>query len=104
VIEQLQALSDPTRFAIVQMVRDRELAAGDIAKRFKTMTRPAVSQHLRVLKDCGLLDERRDGTKRMYRIRQKGFESIKDYLESFWNSKLRGLKAAAENHERKQKK
>lgn len=102
-IEQLQALSDPTRFAIVEMVRERELAAGDIAKRFKTMTRPAVSQHLRVLKNSGLLEERREGTRRLYRIQPKGFENIASYLESFWNSRLRDLKTVVEKHERKRK-
>lgn len=83
-LDKIQAISDPTRFAILKLVRDRELPAGEIAKAFRSMTRPAVSQHLRVLKDAGLLWERRDGAKRLYRVRPKGFYDIRCFLEDFW--------------------
>ena len=84
-LNKIQALSDPTRFAILELVRDQELPAGEIARHFESMTRPAVSQHLRVLKDCGLVWERRQGTKRLYRIRPKGFYEIRMFLEDFWD-------------------
>ena len=100
-IEQIQAMSDPTRFAILQMVKDQELPAGQIAKEFPTITRPAVSQHINVLKNSGLLSERREGTKRLYCVRPEGFENIKKLLEEFWNPRLQKLKTVAENYERK---
>lgn len=99
-IEQIQAISDPTRFAIIQLVKDQELPAGHIAKEFPDMTRPAVSQHIHVLKNSGLLDERREGTKRLYCVRAEGFKDIKEFLEEFWNPRLQKLKAVAEQYER----
>jgi DNA-binding transcriptional ArsR family regulator len=100
---QIQAMSDPTRFAILQLVKEQELPAGKIAKDFPDITRPAVSQHLRVLKNSGLLNERREGTKRLYCVRQEGFQQIKEFLEEFWQPRLQKLKAAAEHHERNKK-
>ena len=94
--ETIQAMAEPTRLAILQMVRRREMPAGAIAGKFKGITRPAVSQHLRVLKDAGLVIERRDGTRRLYSLRPEGFASLKALLEDFWDSKLERLKAAAE--------
>ncbi len=94
--ETIQAMAEPTRLAILKMVRRRELPAGQIAGKFKGITRPAVSQHLRVLKDAGLVIERRDGTRRLYSLRPEGFASLKALLEDFWDSKLERLKAAAE--------
>jgi DNA-binding transcriptional ArsR family regulator len=76
-------------------VHARELRAGDIAKRFRT-TRPAISQHLRVLTKAGLLSERRHGTSRFYRIRPEGFGELRALLDSFWDDKLTRLKRAAE--------
>ena len=99
--ETIQAMAEPTRFAILLMVRRREMPAGEIALKFKTITRPAVSQHLRVLKDAGLVSERRQGTRRLYRLRPEGFGPLKTLLEDFWNSKLERLKAAAEKHEKR---
>ncbi len=99
--ETLQALAEPTRLAILQMVRRREMPAGAIALKFKDITRPAVSQHLRVLKDAGLVAERREGTRRLYRLRPEGFGPLKNLLEDFWNSKLERLKAAAEKQEKR---
>lgn len=102
-MEKVQAIADPTRFAILLLVRERELPAGDIARRFRSMTRPAVSQHLRVLKENGLLSERRDGTKRLYRVRPEGFHDIRDFLEMFWEPRLQKLKTLAEQEERNKK-
>ena len=70
--ETIQAMAEPTRLAILKMVRRREMPAGEIARKFKGITRPAVSQHLRVLKDAGLVTERRDGTRRLYSLRPEG--------------------------------
>ncbi len=99
--ETLQALAEPTRFAILQMVRRNEMAAGAIAGKFKGITRPAVSQHLRVLKDAGLITERREGTRRLYSLRREGFAPLRALLEDFWDSKLERLKAVAENKEKR---
>lgn len=99
--ETIQAMAEPTRLAILQMVRCREMPAGEIARQFPGITRPAVSQHLRVLKDSGLVLERREGTRRLYRLRPEGFESLKELLEDFWSSRLEKLKTAAEREEKR---
>jgi DNA-binding transcriptional ArsR family regulator len=91
----LRALAEPRRVAILKLVRSGELRAGEISRRFRT-TRPAISQHLRVLIKAGLLTERRQGTSRLYRIRPEGFAKLRNFLESFWDEKLAKLKAAAE--------
>lgn len=102
ILTTIQAMGDPTRFEILRLVRHREMAAGAIAQRFDT-TRPAVSQHLRILHRAGLLNERRSGTKRFYAVRPEGFEPLRAFLEGFWDSRLRRLKQAAEAAERKRK-
>lgn len=99
VLLKLQALSNETRFEIVKLVRERELAAGSIARRFK-MTRPAVSQHLSMLREAGLLNERRAGSQRLYVVRPEGFADIVAFVEGFWRLRLRRLKVAAEAAER----
>jgi DNA-binding transcriptional ArsR family regulator len=101
-LSTIQAMSNPIRFAILGLVRDREMAAGDIASHFKT-TRPAVSQHLRVLRKAGLLTERRVGARRLYAVRQEGFDALRAYLEAYWSGRLRRLKVAAEAIERKKR-
>ena len=98
-LAKIQALSNETRFEIVKMARAREMSAGAIAKRFK-MTRPAVSQHLGVLRAAGLLDERRVGPKRLYVVRADGFDELAEFVETFWRVRLRKLKLAAEAVER----
>jgi DNA-binding transcriptional ArsR family regulator len=95
VLPKIQALSNETRFKIVNLVRDREMTAGTIAKRFD-LTRPAVSQHISVLREAGLLDERRVGAKRLYMVRSESFGELVDYIEGFWRPRLRQLKQAAE--------
>jgi DNA-binding transcriptional ArsR family regulator len=97
----LQAIAEPRRREILRLVRDREMASGDIAAHFQDVTRPAVSQHLRVLIDAGLLTMRRDGTRRLYRARPEGLADVRSFLEGFWDDQLQMLKQAAEEEERR---
>ena len=90
-----RALAEPRRREILRLVRHEEMSAGVIASHFD-VSRPAISQHLGVLKDAGLLDERRDGTRRLYRIRSEGFEELRRFLDEFWGEGLARLKFAAE--------
>lgn len=99
VLAKIQALGNETRFKIVTLVREREMAAGTIARRFK-LTRPAVSQHIGILREAGLLDERRVGSKRLYVVRSEGFDELLAYIEGFWRPRLRRLKQSAEAVER----
>jgi DNA-binding transcriptional ArsR family regulator len=92
----LHALAEPRRRAILRLVGDRELAAGEIARSFE-VTRPAISQHLRVLREAGLVEERRDGTRRLYRARRERVEELRDYLAGFWEGRLRLLREQAES-------
>jgi DNA-binding transcriptional ArsR family regulator len=94
----LQALAEPRRRAILALVRERELPAGEIASRFD-VTRPAISQHLAVLRDAGLVTERRDGTRRLYRARPAGAAELRAWLEDFWDDGLDRLRRAAEAHD-----
>jgi DNA-binding transcriptional ArsR family regulator len=80
----LHALVEPHRRQILALVRDREMTAGEIATHFD-ITRPAISQHLRVLKDAGLLAERRAGTRRLYRVRPEGLTELRAWLEDLWD-------------------
>jgi DNA-binding transcriptional ArsR family regulator len=91
----IQALAEPRRVSILRLVRDRELTAGEIAAHFD-VTRPAVSQHLRVLTNAGLLRQRRSGTRRLYRLRPEGLVELRQFLDEFWSTKLGGLKRAVE--------
>jgi DNA-binding transcriptional ArsR family regulator len=102
VLVKLQALSNETRFKIVDLVREKEMTAGAVARHFK-LTRPAVSQHIGILRDAGLLDERRAGAKRLYAINGENFGELVEYVETFWRSRLRRLKQAAETMERGKK-
>jgi DNA-binding transcriptional ArsR family regulator len=97
----LKAMAAPTRREILRLVRDDELTAGAIASHFD-VTRPAISQHLNVLKEAGLVDERRNGTRRLYRIRPEGFADLKDFLADFWDVRLEALKREAEKEEQKE--
>ncbi|MSQ36527.1 MAG: ArsR family transcriptional regulator [Dehalococcoidia bacterium] len=94
----LQALAEPRRRQILELVRDHELAAGVIAARFD-VTRPAISQHLRVLREAGLVTERRNGTRRLYRARPEGLAELRAFLQGYWNDQLRQLRDAAEAEE-----
>src|SRR6516225_7424644 len=94
----LKALAEPRRRRILMLVRDGELSAGEIASHFE-ISRPAVSQHLTVLREAGLVNERRNGTKRLYRARPEGLAEIKAFLEGFWDARLGALKREAESEE-----
>lgn len=94
----LRAIAEPSRRRILTLVRDDELSAGEIAARFD-VTRQAVSQHLGVLKEAGLVNERRNGTRRLYRARPEGFTEVKTFLEAFWDERLEVLKLEAEREE-----
>ena len=96
----LKAIAEPRRRRILALVRDEELAAGEIAAHFD-VSRPAVSQHLNVLKEAGLVSERRNGTRRLYRARPEGLAELKIFLEGFWDERLDALKREAEKEERK---
>jgi DNA-binding transcriptional ArsR family regulator len=96
----LKAIAAPHRRQILRLVRKGELSAGEIAAHFD-VTRPAVSQHLNVLKEAGLLNERRNGTRRLYRARRQGLAELRTFLEEFWDERLEALKIEAEQEERK---
>ena len=96
----LKAIAAPRRRRILSLVRDEELTAGEIASHFD-VTRPAVSQHLNVLKEAGLVTERRNGTRRLYRARPEGLADLKDFLDEFWDVRLDALKREAEKEERR---
>lgn len=91
----IRALSDRNRRRILDLVGEAELSAGDIARHFD-VSRSAISQHLTVLKEAGLVTERRDGTRRRYRARPEGFAEARFYLESFWDERLRRLRSEAD--------
>jgi len=96
----LRAIAEPHRRRILTLVSDDELSAGEIASHFD-VTRPAVSQHLTVLREAGLVTERRDGARRLYRARPEGFAEVRAFLEGFWAEGLERLKTAAEREERR---
>jgi DNA-binding transcriptional ArsR family regulator len=85
--EALRALAEPRRRAILRLVARGELSAGEIASAFE-VTRTAVSQHLTVLKNAGLLAERREGTRRLYRARPEGLDGLRRFLDEMWASSL----------------
>ena len=94
------AMAAPRRRAILSLVRSDELSAGEFAAHFD-VTRPAVSQHLRVLKEAELLVERREGTRRLYRARPEGLAELRAFVEGFWDDRLDTLKAEAEVEQRR---
>ena len=88
-----EALGDPSRFAIVTCLAERPRAVGELAKELP-ISRPAVSQHLKVLKDAGLVAERVAGTRRIYRLNPAGVAAMRDQLDTFWNRALAGYQDA----------
>jgi DNA-binding transcriptional ArsR family regulator len=95
----MDALGDPTRRAIFERLRSGPRAVGELADELP-VSRPAVSQHLRVLKEAGLVTERRNGTRRLYRVDPDGVGALRDYFDAFWNEALAAFKAAAESERR----
>lgn len=98
-----RALAAPRRREILSLVRDDELSAGEIASRFD-ISRPAISQHLSALREAGLLSERRDGTRRLYRAQPEALAGLRDFLNEFWTDRLERLKLAAELEQQRRNK
>jgi DNA-binding transcriptional ArsR family regulator len=92
----LKTLGEPKRCEIVRLVWSRELAAAEIAAHFPDVTRPAISQHLGILRSAGLVTERREGTRRLYSANQDEMEKLRDFLDSFWSQSLEKLRDLAE--------
>ena len=95
----MDALGDRTRRAIFEQLREGPMAVGEIADELP-VSRPAVSQHLRVLKEAGLVTERRNGTRRIYRLDPDGLGELRDYFDDFWSEALAAFKAMAEDERR----
>jgi len=91
----LKAIAEPRRQQILRLVWSQERAAGEIATHFE-ISRPAVSKHLRVLREAGLVEERRQGTRRLYRARPERLADARRVLESFWDDTLDSIKRSAE--------
>ena len=98
----LQAIVEPHRREILNLIQVRELSSGEISAYFD-LTGPAISQHLKVLVESGLVTVRRDGTRRLYQLRPEGIVELKSFLEQFWDNSLDKLKCAAEAEERRSK-
>ncbi len=99
--QAVEAIADPRRREILRLVRARELTAGAIASHFADVSRPAISQHLRVLREAGLLSERREGTRRLYRARPEGLGGVREFVAQLWDERLDALRIEAEREERK---
>jgi len=99
--EGWEALGDPSRLAIVQCLADRPRAVGELADELP-ISRPAVSQHLKVLKGAGLVTDQAVGTRRVYRLNPVGMAALRDQLETFWNRALDGYQDVAEQDEETQ--
>jgi DNA-binding transcriptional ArsR family regulator len=96
----LKAMAEPRRREILRLVWDAEMPAGRIAEHFD-VSRPAVSQHLSVLRDADLVSERRDGTRRLYRARADTLADLRAFLDDFWTDRLDRLRDAAEAEQRR---
>lgn len=93
------AIADPIRRRVLELVRDDELAAGALAERFD-VSRPAVSRHLRVLREAGLVVERREGRQRFYRANLEPLAELREWLDHYWAGRLSALRNLAEKEER----
>src|SRR6266480_780484 len=98
-MEVFEAIAQPKRREILQLLAAGELSAGEVASRF-AVTQPAISQHLKVLKETGLVSERRDGTRRLYSVRPEGLADLHGFLAQVLPAGLERLKQAAEEEER----
>lgn len=95
-MEAAAAIADPIRRRVLELVRDSELPAGELAAQFD-VSRPAVSRHLRVLREAGLVRERREGRLRLYRADPEPLGDLRDWLERYWDDRLWALKELAED-------
>jgi DNA-binding transcriptional ArsR family regulator len=100
--QQLDALGDPTRRAIVERLFDGPLPVGELAKGF-TVSRPAISHHLRILKEANLVADDAVGNRRLYRLNPQGFDLLRDYLDRFWTQALHAFKKKLEETEEEKK-
>src|SRR5438128_1690145 len=98
-MEVFEAVAQPKRREILKLLSGRELSAGQVASHF-AVTQPAISQHLKVLKDVGLVSERREGTKRILSVRAEGLGELHEFLAEVLPARLARLKEAAEKEER----
>lgn len=98
-MEVFEAIAQPTRRRIVRLLATGELSAGEVSSYFK-LTQPAISQHLKVLREAGLVTQRRDGTRRLYSVRAEGLADLHGFLADLMPSRLEFLKQAAEHEER----
>jgi DNA-binding transcriptional ArsR family regulator len=96
---QLDALGDPTRRAILARLIDGPRAVGDLAADFP-VSRPAISQHLRILKKANLVVDRASGNRRLYQLNPAGFETLREYLEQFWGQALSAFRREVEKREK----
>jgi DNA-binding transcriptional ArsR family regulator len=99
-VEVFEAIAQPKRREILRLLGDGELSAGEVASRF-AVTQPAISQHLKVLKEVGLVSERRDGTRRLYSVRPEGLSDLHGFLAEMLPGRLERLKQLAEEEERR---
>jgi DNA-binding transcriptional ArsR family regulator len=95
-VEAAAAIADPTRRRVLELVRDDELPAGRLAAEF-AISRPAVSRHLRVLREAGLVRERRAGRLRLYRADPAPLSELRSWLERYWDDRLEALRTLAED-------
>ena len=98
-MEVFEAIAQPKRREILRLLADGEMSAGEVASRFD-VTQPAISQHLKVLRETGLVSERREGTRRLYSVRPEGMGDLQDFLAQVVPVGLKRLKQAAEAEER----
>src|SRR5215212_3508038 len=98
-MELFDAIAQPKRREMLRMLAAAELSAGEVAARF-AVTQPAISQHLKVLKAAGVVQERRDGTRRLYSVRPEGFADLHSFLADVLPAGLERLKQAAEAEQR----
>jgi DNA-binding transcriptional ArsR family regulator len=97
-MEAAAAIADPIRRRVLELVRDRELPAGELAAQFD-VSRPAVSRHLRVLREAGLVRERRAGKQRLYRADPEPLAELRSWLDDYWAGRLSALRTLAEKEE-----
>ena len=98
---QLHAIGDPTRRAILARLRKGPASVGKLASAFP-VSRPAISQHLRVLKEAKLVTDRPDGTRRVYELNPEAFASLREYFDEFWGVALIAFKKRVENRQREE--
>jgi DNA-binding transcriptional ArsR family regulator len=96
VTDPFEALGDPNRRAILRLLGAEDLAVGEIAEAMP-ISRPAVSRHLRLLKDAGLVVERAEGTRRIYQLQARGLEAVQDYVRGVWGEAANRFRLLAEN-------